>query len=75
MNKMDNRFQIIINQNRGHWIKYFKEVTRQPYRENFFTKKIVNIWNLFPYFRTALKQTSTTGCAVSGNIILEIILK
>ena len=49
MNKIDkcdryNRFKIILNQVRGHCFKYFKEITRQPYRENFFYKRIVNIW-------------------------------
>ena len=49
MNKMDkcdryNRFKIILNQVRGHCFKYFKEITRQPYRENFFYNRIVNIW-------------------------------
>jgi ribonucleases P/MRP protein subunit RPP40 len=41
MNKMDkcysyNRFKITLNQVRGHCFKYFKEITKQPYRENFF---------------------------------------
>jgi len=53
MNKMDkcdryNRFKIILNQVRGHCFKYFKEITRQPYRENFFYNRIVNIWNQSP---------------------------
>jgi hypothetical protein len=53
MNKMDkcdryNRFKIILNQVRGHCFKYFKEITRQPYRENFFYNRIVNIWNQLP---------------------------
>ncbi len=53
MNKMDkwdrcNRFKIILNQVRGHCFKYFKEITRQPYRENFFYNGIVNIWNQLP---------------------------
>ena len=53
MNKMDkcdryNRFKIILNQVRGHCFKYFKEITRQPYRENFFCNRIVNIWNQLP---------------------------
>ena len=48
MNKMDkcdryNRFKIILNQVRGHCFKYFKEITRQPCRENFFYNRIVNI--------------------------------
>ena len=48
MNKMDkcdrfNRFKIILNQVRAHCFKYFKKITRQPYRENFFYKRIVNI--------------------------------
>jgi hypothetical protein len=53
MNKMDkcdryNRFKIILNQIRGNCFKYFKEITRQPYRENFFYNRIVNIWNQLP---------------------------
>ena len=53
MNKMDkcdryNRFKIILNQVRGHCFKYFKEITRQPYRENFFYNRVVNIWNQLP---------------------------
>ena len=50
MNKMDkcdryNRFKIVSNQVRGHCFKYLKEITRQPYRENFFYNRIVNILN------------------------------
>ncbi len=50
MNKMEkcdrcNRFKIILNQVRGHCFKFFKEITRHPYRENFFYNRIVNIWN------------------------------
>ena len=49
MNKMEkcdryNRFKIILNQVRGHCFKYFKEITRQSYKENyFFYNRIVNI--------------------------------
>jgi len=58
MNKMDkcdryNRFKIILNQARGHSFKYFKEITRQPYREH--------QW-------TALKQALITGWAVVDQI-------
>jgi len=31
-----NRFQFINNQVRGHCFKYFKEISRQQYREIFF---------------------------------------
>jgi ribonuclease P/MRP protein subunit RPP40 len=53
LNKMDkydryNRFKIILNQVRDHCFKYFKEITRQSYRENFFCNRIVNIWNQSP---------------------------
>jgi len=50
MDKCDryNRFKIILNQFRGHCYEYFKEITRQPYRENFFYNRIVNIWNQLP---------------------------
>ncbi len=53
MNKMDkcdryNRFKTILNQVRGHCFKYSKEIRRQKYRENFFHKRILNIWNSLP---------------------------
>ena len=53
MNKMDkcdryNRFKIILNQVKGHCFKYSKEITRQPYRENFFYNRVVNNWNQVP---------------------------
>jgi len=53
MNKMGkcdryNRFKIILNQVRGHCFKYFEEITRKPYRENFFYNRILNIWNQLP---------------------------
>ncbi len=43
MNQIDkcvryNHFEIILNQ--GHYFKYFKELTRQPYRENLFSLSI-----------------------------------
>jgi len=58
MNKKDkcdryNRFKIILNQVRGHSFKYFKEITRQPYREH--------QW-------TALKQALITRWAVVDQI-------
>ena len=53
MNKMDkcsryNRFKIILNQVRGPCSKYFKEISRQLYRENFFCNRILNILNSLP---------------------------
>ena len=47
MDKCDGykHFKIILNQVRGHCFKYFKEITRQPYRKIFFYNRIVNIWN------------------------------
>jgi hypothetical protein len=52
MNKMDkfdryNRFKIILNQVKDHCFKYFKEITKQSYR-NFFYNRIENIWNQLP---------------------------
>jgi len=43
MNQIDkcdryNHFEIILNQD--HCFKYFKELTRQPYRENLFSLSI-----------------------------------
>jgi len=38
-----NRFQIINNQVRGHCFKYFKEISRQQYRENFFFNRTANL--------------------------------
>ena len=43
-----NRFQIINNQVRGHCFKYFKEISRQQYRENFFFNRTANLWNALP---------------------------
>jgi hypothetical protein len=43
-----NRFQIINNQVRGHCLKYFKEISRQQYRENFFFNRTANLWNTLP---------------------------
>ncbi len=43
-----NRFQIITNQVRGHCFKYFKEITRQQHRENFFYNRTANLWNALP---------------------------
>jgi len=43
-----NRFQIITNQVRGHCFKYFKEITRQQHRENFFFNRTANLWNALP---------------------------
>ena len=45
---MIQMFKIILNQVGSHCFKYFKEITRQPYRENFFYNRIVNIWNQLP---------------------------
>jgi len=43
-----NRFPIIQNQVRGHCFKYFKEITRHQYRENFFFNRSANLWNALP---------------------------
>ena len=43
-----NRFQIINNQVRGHCFKYFKEISRQQHRENFFFNRTANLWNSLP---------------------------
>ena len=43
-----NRFPIINNQVRGHCFKYFKEISRQQYRENFFFNRAANLWNALP---------------------------
>jgi hypothetical protein len=53
MNKMDkfdryNRLKIILNQVRDHCFKYHKVITRQPYMENLFYNRIINIWNQSP---------------------------
>jgi len=51
-----NRFKIIINQVRGHCFKYFKEITKQPYIENFFYRK---------------HSPKVTGTLSGGRIILH----
>ena len=43
-----NRFHIITNQVRGHCFKYFKEITRQQHRDNFFFNRTANLWNALP---------------------------
>ena len=45
-----NRFQIVTNhhQVRGHCLKYFKEISRQQHRENFFFNRTANLWNSLP---------------------------
>jgi hypothetical protein len=53
MNNMDkfdkgSKFKIIQNQVRGHRFKYFKEISRQQQRENFFFNRAANLWNALP---------------------------
>ena len=50
IDKLDksNRFHIITNQVRGHCFKYFKEITRQQHKENFFFNRTANLWNALP---------------------------
>ena len=50
MDKLDrcNRFKIVQNQVRGHCFKYFKEISRQQHRDNFFFNRTANIWNSLP---------------------------
>jgi hypothetical protein len=43
-----NRFQIINNQVRVHCFKYFKEISKQQYRENFFYNRTTNFWSALP---------------------------
>ena len=44
----NNRFEIVKNQLRGHCFKYYKEITRQQFRENFFFNRTANMWNSLP---------------------------
>lgn len=44
----DIRFPIVNNHTRGHCFKYFKEMTKHKYRENFFFNRVANLWNSLP---------------------------
>ncbi len=44
----NNSFEIVKNQLRGHCFKYYKEITRQQFRENFFFNRTANMWNSLP---------------------------
>ena len=41
-------FATINNNFRGHCLKYFKEISRQPQRENFLFNRAANNWNSLP---------------------------
>ena len=43
-----SNFTTINNNLRGHCLKYFKEISRQPQRENFLFNRAANNWNSLP---------------------------
>ena len=51
MDKSDrcNRFEIVLNQVRGHCFKYFNEIMRQPFREKFFLQQNCKYLELIAY--------------------------
>ena len=44
-----DRFPLVNNQVRGHRYKFFKEITKHQFRENFFFNRVANLWNSLPY--------------------------
>ena len=46
--KINDSFQPVRNNLRGHCFKYFKEIAQHPQRENFFFNRIANTWNALP---------------------------
>ena len=51
MDKCDRckRFEIVLNQVRGHCFQYFNEIMRQPFREKFFLQQNCKYLELIVY--------------------------
>ena len=43
-----DKIELQNNQTRGHRFKYYKEITKQAQRENFFFNRSANLWNSLP---------------------------
>ena len=62
-----DRFPLVNNQVWGHRYKFFKEITKHQFRENFFFNRVANLWNSLPceivelQRLTALKQGLIAG--------------